>query len=265
MFLCPIFSACSRPLVVLDPWNSSIYKSTVAAIADEKSFAEKCRRYPQHYNEAKYRRILEANKPRTLDAWKLRDAHPLCTPVIVQKDPSSDIPDITNIVYGCHDSNSSNVVTGALMSAIDEKNKDDDGFLRVTYSADWKKEGVVFRSGDIPVLEQRISDAKKMRQWYPSHVPVIVQNDGSGGLPELDAKKYQVHGDVTFEEFVGYLQTKVASKEPLFVYFKNTEHPNGTLMSAIDEENRDEDGFLRMTYCGTRERLDALKISESMV
>lgn len=37
------------------------------------------------------------------------------------------------------------------MSAIDEKNKDDDGFLRVTYSADWKKEGVVFRSGDIPV------------------------------------------------------------------------------------------------------------------
>ncbi|CAN6552775.1 unnamed protein product [Malus baccata var. baccata] len=123
----------------------------------------------------------------------------------------------------------------------------------------------IFNAGTLEVLERRISDAKKMRQWYPSHVPVIVQNDGSGGLPELDAKKYQVHGDVTFEEFVGYLQTKVASKEPLFVYLKNTEHPNGTLMSAIDEENRDEDGFLRMTYCGTRERLDALKISESVV
>lgn len=39
----------------------------------------------------------------------------------------------------------------------------------------------------------------------------------------------------------------------------------GTLMSAIDEENRDEDEFLRMTYCGTRERLDALKISGSVV
>ncbi|XP_050106979.1 uncharacterized protein LOC126586241 [Malus sylvestris] len=316
--------ACSRPLVVLDPWNSSIYKSTVAALADEKSFAEKCHRYPQHYNEAKYRRILEANKPRTLDAWKLRDAHPLCTPVIVQKDPSSDIPDITNVTHfllepdmtlpefaDCIRSFLSdfepewpiyvyfkNTVpeTGALMSAIDEKNKDDDGFLRVTYGADWKKEGVVFRSGDIPrikeldgrnalkrsfdeklgifndfrkgtleVLERRISDAKKMRQWYPSHVPVIVEKDGSSGLPELDAKKYQVHGDVTLEEFVGYLQTKVASKDPLFVYFKNTEHRNGTLMSAIDEENRDEDGFLRMTYCGTRQRLDALKISESVV
>nr|XP_028943428.1 uncharacterized protein LOC114819296 isoform X3 [Malus domestica] len=240
--------ACSRPLVFLDPWNSSIYKSTVAALADEESFAEKCRRYPQHYNEAEYRRFLEANKPRTLDAWKLRDAHPLCTPVIVQKDPSSDIPDITNVTHfllepdmtlpefaDCIRSFLSdfepewpiyvyfkNTVpeTGALMSAIDEKNKDDDGFLRVTYSADWKKEGVVFRSGDIPrikeldgrnalkrsfdeklgifndftkgtleVLERRISDAKKMRQWYPSHVPVIVEKDGSSGLPELDAKK----------------------------------------------------------------------------
>lgn len=39
--------------------------------------------------------------------------------------------------------------------------------------------------------------------------------------------RYQVHGDVTLAEFVGYLQTKVASKDPLFVYLKNTEHPNG--------------------------------------
>ncbi|TQD81411.1 hypothetical protein C1H46_032996 [Malus baccata] len=288
-WIVPNFCGALWPLVFLDPWNSSIYKSKVAALADEESFAEKCRRYPQHYNEAEYRRFLEANKPRTLDAWKLRDAHPLCTPVIVQKDPSSDIPDITNVTHfllepdmtlpefaDCIRSFLSdfepewpiyvyfkNTVpeTGALMSAIDEKNKDDDGFLRVTYSADWKKEGVVFRSGDIP----RIKELDGRNALKRSFDEVIVEKDGSSALPELDAKKYQVHGDVTLEEFVGYLQTKVASKDPLFVYFKNTEHPNGTLMSAIDEKNRDEDGFLRMTYCGTRERLDALKISGSVV
>ncbi|RXH71531.1 hypothetical protein DVH24_018886 [Malus domestica] len=129
------------------------------------------------------------------------------------------------------------------MSAIDEKNKDDDGFLRVTYSADWKKEGVVFRSGDIPRIKE-LDDRNALKRSFD----------------EIPSPR-----DVTLEEFVGYLQTKVASKDPLFVYFKNTEHPNGTLMSAIDEKNKDEDGFLRMTYCGTRERLDALKISGSVV
>ncbi|XP_028951842.1 uncharacterized protein [Malus domestica] len=128
------------------------------------------------------------------------------------------------------------------MSAIDEKNKDDDGFLRVTYSADWKKEGVVFRSGDIPrikelddrnalkrsfdelgifndftkgtleVLERRISDAKKMRQWYPSHVPVIVEKDGSSGLPELDAKKYQVHVMSLLRSLLGIFRQRLHLK-----------------------------------------------------
>ncbi|KAL6281853.1 hypothetical protein ACE6H2_012782 [Prunus campanulata] len=47
----------------------------------------------------------------------------------------------------------------------------------------------------------------------------------------------------------GY-RSSFSIKKPTFVFFKNTEPLTGALMGAIDEENKDEDGFLHITYSG---------------
>ncbi|RXH72411.1 hypothetical protein DVH24_012095 [Malus domestica] len=48
------------------------------------------------------------------------------------------------------------------------------------------------------------------------------------------------------------LTIRLSRKKPVYVFFKNTKPSTDTLMSAIDEENRDEDDFVHISYSGSR-------------
>lgn len=242
-----------------------------------------------------------------LDARYLRETHPNRIPVILKKDASSDIPDMNGEKFlVCGDMPIREFVdfiritvglirrksifvffknteppTSALMSAIDEENKDEDGFLHITYSGESMHEnscGVRFTIAEsrykkngpqglgytvtrpVTDLEARKRNGYKgcppnLDAWYwrerrPSCIPLAVEKDARSDLPEIGSKKFIVYGDMPLGEFVDYIRFTigVSREKPIYVFFKNTEPPAGALMVKIDKENKDEDGYLHITY-----------------
>jgi len=101
-------------------------------------------------------------------------------------------------------------------------------------------------------LEKRQSESARIRDKYPDRIPVIVEKAGKTDVPEIDKKKYLVPADLTVGQFIYVVRKriKLSPEKAIFVFVKDTLPPTASLMSAIYEENKDEDGFLYMTYSG---------------
>ncbi|OEL34553.1 Autophagy-related protein 8A, partial [Dichanthelium oligosanthes] len=104
----------------------------------------------------------------------------------------------------------------------------------------------------INTTDKRQSESSRIREKYPDRIPVIVEKAGKTDVPEIDKKKYLVPADLTVGQFIYVVRKriKLSPEKAIFVFVKNTLPPNASLMSAIYEENKDEDGFLYMTYSG---------------
>ncbi|CAL9015152.1 unnamed protein product [Prunus brigantina] len=91
-----------------------------------------------------------------------------------------------------------------------------------------------------------------LRETDPDWVPVAVEKDARSDIAEIDVKKYLVPKKALLGDFIAYVRMWIflKKKKPIFVFFKNTVPPTGASMGAIDEENKDDDGFLHMTYSG---------------
>ncbi|XP_050105186.1 uncharacterized protein LOC126584820 isoform X8 [Malus sylvestris] len=124
------------------------------------------------------------------------------------------------------------------------------------------KENATARSA-IPDLEEKKDpmkrfkhlaslDAVKLREMRPDYIPVILKKDARSDVPDVDMRRCHVYDGTPLREFVHFLRGHMRSKKPIFVFFKNTKPPNSALMSAIHEENKDEDGFLYVTYSGEK-------------
>ncbi|GJN41435.1 hypothetical protein PR202_gn00809 [Eleusine coracana subsp. coracana] len=98
----------------------------------------------------------------------------------------------------------------------------------------------------------RQKESSRIREKYPDRVPVIVEKAGKSDVPDIDKKKYLVPGDLIVGQFVYVVRKriKLSPEKAIFIFVKNTLPPNASLMSAIYEEHKDEDGFLYMTYSG---------------
>ncbi|CAI0468333.1 unnamed protein product, partial [Linum tenue] len=101
-------------------------------------------------------------------------------------------------------------------------------------------------------LERRQAEASRIREKYPDRIPVIVEKAERSDVPDIDKKKYLVPADLTVGQFVYVVRKriKLSAEKAIFVFVKNTLPPTAAMMSAIYEENKDEDGFLYMTYSG---------------
>ncbi|CAN6229609.1 unnamed protein product, partial [Urochloa humidicola] len=101
-------------------------------------------------------------------------------------------------------------------------------------------------------LEKRQSEANRIREKYPDRIPVIVEKAERSDIPDIDKKKYLVPADLTVGQFVYVVRKriKLSAEKAIFIFVKNTLPPTAALMSSIYEENKDDDGFLYMTYSG---------------
>ncbi|KAG8066334.1 hypothetical protein GUJ93_ZPchr0004g38489 [Zizania palustris] len=99
-------------------------------------------------------------------------------------------------------------------------------------------------------LEKRQAEASRIREKYNDRIPVIVEKAERTDIPDIDKKKYLVPADLTVGQFVYVVRKriKLSAEKAIFIFVKNTLPPTAALMSAIYEENKDEDGFLYMTY-----------------
>ncbi|CAL8145092.1 unnamed protein product [Prunus armeniaca] len=101
-------------------------------------------------------------------------------------------------------------------------------------------------------LERRQAEAGRIREKYPDRIPVIVEKAAKSNIPDIDKKKYLVPADLSVGQFVYVVRKriKLEAEKAIFVFVKNTLPPTAAVMSTIYEENKDEDGFLYLTYSG---------------
>ncbi|XP_074564841.1 autophagy-related protein 8C-like [Curcuma longa] len=101
-------------------------------------------------------------------------------------------------------------------------------------------------------FEWRQVEAVRIREKYPDRIPVIVEKADRSDIADIDKKKYLVPADLTVGQFVYVVRKriKLSAEKAIFIFVKNTLPPTGSMISAVYEEHKDEDGFLYMTYSG---------------
>lgn len=88
--------------------------------------------------------------------------------------------------------------------------------------------------------------------FLQDRIPVIVEKAAGSDIPDIDKKKYLVPTDLTVGQFVHVIRKriKLTPEKAIFIFVNNVLPPTAALMSTIYEEQKDEDGFLYITYNG---------------
>ncbi|KAI5652983.1 hypothetical protein M9H77_30170 [Catharanthus roseus] len=96
-------------------------------------------------------------------------------------------------------------------------------------------------------LERGTTESSLIRKKYPDRIPMVVEKARKSDISDVDKKKYLVPAELTIGQFVYVVRRRInlTAEKSIFVFINDT-----GLMSAIYEENKDEDGFLYMSYSG---------------
>eukprot|EP00003_Mantamonas_plastica_P022763 TRINITY_DN393_c0_g1_i1.p2 TRINITY_DN393_c0_g1~~TRINITY_DN393_c0_g1_i1.p2 ORF type:complete len:112 (+),score=34.65 TRINITY_DN393_c0_g1_i1:141-476(+) len=102
------------------------------------------------------------------------------------------------------------------------------------------------------MIEERQEQSSKIRDKYPDRIPVICEKAAKSDIQDIDKKKYLVPADLTVGQFVYVIRKRILldSDKAIFLFVNNVLPPITAVMSAVYEEQKDEDGFLYITYAG---------------
>ena len=107
---------------------------------------------------------------------------------------------------------------------------------------------------DAQTFESRKNEANRVRTKYPNRIPVIVERaENCNEIEIIDKKKYLVPTDLTMGQFIYVIRKRLktmTAEKALFVFVGNIMPPTGENMAILYENNKDEDGFLYITYSG---------------
>jgi len=103
-------------------------------------------------------------------------------------------------------------------------------------------------------LEKRKAEAARIREKFPDRIPIICEHTPADrtGLVNIDKNKYLVPADLTIGQFTHVIRKRIKLQQShaLFLFVNNALPPASALMSQVYKENRDEDGFLYISYSG---------------
>ena len=106
------------------------------------------------------------------------------------------------------------------------------------------------------ILEERKIKSQKLKEIYPNRVPVIVEMSCSSAsynsfIEKKHKVKYLVPNEIAMGQFVKILRDKmkIDSSTALFFFINNKLFPMTSLIFALYEEHKDEDGFLYIEFC----------------
>lgn len=101
-------------------------------------------------------------------------------------------------------------------------------------------------------LEERQQKSASIRSKHPLRVPVICVKDPRSSIPNIDRNKFLVPADLTVNQFSLVIRKRVKLSSDIAMYMLiQDKYPNPTsVLSAIYEEQKDEDGFLYIMYSG---------------
>lgn len=100
-------------------------------------------------------------------------------------------------------------------------------------------------------LEERKMESAKVTVKYPDRIPIICEkNSNSNITPDIDKTKYLVPCDLTMGQFIYVIRKRlsISSNYALYIFINGTIPASSALLITLYENEKDEDGFLYMTY-----------------
>ncbi len=111
------------------------------------------------------------------------------------------------------------------------------------------KQKYVFK--DKFTFDERCQESAKVTVKYPDRIPIICEkNANSKNTPDIDKTKYLVPCDLTMGQFIYVIRKRlsISSNYALYIFVNGFIPPSSELLMTLYERERDEDGFLYMTY-----------------
>lgn len=100
-------------------------------------------------------------------------------------------------------------------------------------------------------FEHRFAEAQRIRNKFPMRIPIIVEKSSTNKtLPFIDKNKFLAPNDLTLGQFCYVIRKRIKldSNAALFFFINDTMFPVASMIDHIYNENKDEDGFLYITY-----------------
>ncbi|WJX55023.1 Autophagy-related protein 8e [Trifolium repens] len=82
---------------------------------------------------------------------------------------------------------------------------------------------------------------------------VVVEKAERSDIPNINKKKYPVPADLSVGQFAYVIRKriKLSAEKVIFIFVDNVLPSTGAIVSSIyDDDKKDEDGFLYVTYSG---------------
>jgi len=100
-------------------------------------------------------------------------------------------------------------------------------------------------------FQERYAESSTMLQRFADRIPIIVEKKStSKKAPLIDKRKFLAPSSLTLAQliFVIRRRLKLTPEEAIFVFVNGKLVQPNTTLSACYAENKDEDGFLYVTY-----------------
>ncbi len=109
-----------------------------------------------------------------------------------------------------------------------------------------------FRFREENTLEQRKSEAEKIRNKYPERIPVVVERVPNSQITDIDKRKFLVPNDISVAQFMWIIRKRIQlpSEKAIFLFVNKTIPQSSSTMGQIYSNFKDEDGFLYIAYSG---------------
>lgn len=100
-------------------------------------------------------------------------------------------------------------------------------------------------------LQQRIDEFKRIMRKFNDRIPIICEkNQLDFYCPDIDKHKYLVPQDITIGQFMFVIRKRINlnANDTLFLFINNSIFSSNVTINSIYDANKNEDGFLYITY-----------------
>jgi GABA(A) receptor-associated protein len=100
-------------------------------------------------------------------------------------------------------------------------------------------------------FDDRVLESIRIINKYPHRLPIICERSKySTDCPHIDKNKYLVPDDFAFGQFIFVIRKrlKLPPEKALFLFINNNVPQNTQSLNDIYNANKDEDGFLYVSY-----------------